>query len=70
MYPLTGPLALALLAIIVYYRVVARKLPLPPGPPGELFSGNLKQLIGRPWLVYAKWATRYGKELNRICITS
>lgn len=70
MYPLTGLLALGLLAIVVYYRVVARKLPLPPGPPGELISGNVKELIGHRWLVYAKWAASYGEEPNRICVTS
>lgn len=73
MHPLTGLVALGLLAIIVYRRVIARKLPLPPGPTGELIAGSLKPLMTlRPWLVYMKWAETYGKDppASRICISS
>lgn len=70
MDPFIGAIVFSLLAIVVYYRGATRKLTLPPGPPGELISGSIKQLIHRrPWLVYAKWAETYGEEPNRTCIT-
>ena len=54
--------ALVLLVFCVYYfQFSARGLPLPPGPSGELIGGNVKQLTGPPWLVYAKWAELYGE---------
>jgi hypothetical protein len=55
-----GTILLFLLGLIIY-RFASHTLPLPPGPPGKLISGNVHQLPkGNAWQTYAKWAETYG----------
>ncbi|TBU62200.1 cytochrome P450 [Dichomitus squalens] len=40
----------------------ARRLPVPPGPPGLPIIGNVFDLPrSKPWLTYQDWAMKYGK---------
>ncbi|KAK7040939.1 cytochrome p450 [Paramarasmius palmivorus] len=37
----------------------------PPGPPGRLFGGNLKDIpVKKPWIAYADWAKQYGDVMH------
>ena len=39
-----------------------RTLPLPPGPPGIPWIGNVTGIdTNAPWLTYREWAKTYGK---------
>ncbi|KAF8915153.1 cytochrome P450 [Mucidula mucida] len=55
----------AVIALLLYNKRYTNRLPLPPGPPGSLLSGNLhsapKQL---PWLAYTKWKDTYGPVVH------
>ncbi|KAF9803491.1 hypothetical protein IEO21_09664 [Rhodonia placenta] len=58
---------LAILAIVllvtavVFYTKGTRRAPLPPGPRGIPFLGNLFQFnVMRPYPQYLKWAQKYG----------
>ncbi|KAK7037754.1 hypothetical protein VNI00_010715 [Paramarasmius palmivorus] len=43
----------------------ARSIHYPPGPPGRLFGGNLKDIpVKKPWLAYADWAKQYGDVMH------
>ncbi len=57
----------AVIALLLYNKRYTNRLPLPPGPPGSLLSGNLhsapKQL---PWLAYTKWKDTYGSLSQQI----
>ncbi|EJD40449.1 cytochrome P450 [Auricularia subglabra TFB-10046 SS5] len=42
-----------------------RRLPLPPGPAGQLFIGNLLDApTAKEWLTYAAWAKTYGNIIS------
>ncbi|KAF9260207.1 cytochrome P450 [Marasmius fiardii PR-910] len=48
------------LAFVLYWKT-RKTLPLPPGPPAKLISGNIHQLQGKePWKLHAKWSEGYG----------
>ncbi|KAF9256846.1 cytochrome P450 [Marasmius fiardii PR-910] len=61
-------IALSFFLVFVIYRTWSRQsgsLPLPPGPPPKLISGNLHQLQRvEPWVGYMKWAEKYGPILH------
>ncbi|THU75795.1 cytochrome P450, partial [Dendrothele bispora CBS 962.96] len=41
------------------------RLPLPPGPPSKLFSGNVHQIPrNEPWKTYAQWSKIFGPVLH------
>jgi hypothetical protein len=59
-YSIVGCILLAFLGLVIY-RLASHKLPLPPGPPGKLISGNVHQLPkSEGWRTYAEWAETYG----------
>ena len=38
-------------------------LPFPPGPEGEFFFGNARQMPEKSqWLAFANWGKKYGKS--------
>lgn len=44
-------------------RSRSRPYPLPPGPPGLPWVGNVIGIdAGAPWLTYSKWAKTYGQS--------
>ena len=48
---------------------VRRSLPLPPGPKGVPFLGNLYNMpTVKPWLTYKEWARSYGTS-SRVTLT-
>lgn len=67
-------LALTLAAIIVvdilfvlYTRRPAHSLPYPPGPKGEFFFGNARQMPAKAqWTTFAKWGEQYGEAALRL----
>ncbi|KAF5391109.1 hypothetical protein D9757_003068 [Collybiopsis confluens] len=64
MSPLILILTSALISVLflLYHRRVVSKydrLSIPPGPPGNIFSGVKNQLSPSPWLKYAQWAEHY-----------
>lgn len=55
--------ALILVAVLLHRRNRRKSLPLPPGPKGLPFIGNLLDIPGpqeHQWLVYKKWSETYG----------
>jgi hypothetical protein len=59
-YVIVGCILLPLLALVTC-GLASRQLPLPPGPPGKLISGNVHQLPKTEgYRTYAKWADVYG----------
>lgn len=64
-YFILGPIVLALLGLAVtqlFLYIFTRKAPLPPGPTGKFFSGNVHQLPkSEPWRTYADWKEKYGE---------
>ncbi|KAL0581129.1 hypothetical protein V5O48_000918 [Marasmius crinis-equi] len=47
------------------YKKTKERMPLPPGPPHKLISGNLHQLQRtEPWEGYMKWGAIYGPILH------
>ncbi|KAJ7701790.1 cytochrome P450 [Mycena rosella] len=61
-HSILGLLAAAVLSAELLRRLLhAKRLPLPPGPPPRLLTGNVHQLPkSEPWLRYAEWAKEYG----------
>jgi len=56
-----GATILALIVASVVYQLTSNKLPLPPGPPAEILSGNVHQVPkSEPWRTFAKWSEIYG----------
>ncbi|KAG2358710.1 cytochrome P450 [Suillus spraguei] len=54
-------LLVAALAAVFFYSRQQSRLPLPPGPSSNFFTGNLYQLPKtEPWVAYAAWAEIYG----------
>ncbi|KAF9002580.1 cytochrome P450 [Cyathus striatus] len=46
------------------YRSNPKKLPLPPGPKGYPFIGNLLNFpTYKPWLVYAEWCKKFNSDI-------
>jgi hypothetical protein len=71
MYQLTTTDTIAIIAFVVTSvlllarTVFSRSLPLPPGPPAKLWSGNAHQVPKEhPWLTYQTWAKKYGPILH------
>lgn len=65
---LVGAAFLASVLTLIYTKFFGKKspYPLPPGPPGKLFVGNLGQLsIDHPEQDYIRW----GKEYSKTSIT-
>ena len=61
----------AIFCIELYLKNSRRQLrssyPLPPGPPGLPWVGNVIGInAGAPWLTYSKWRKTYG-QLPRLC---
>jgi len=58
-------LALVLVALLAarslttVYRRRTNK-PMPPGPPGLPFIGNVLQIPSLPWFQFTKWSEEYG----------
>ncbi|EEB99597.1 hypothetical protein MPER_00694 [Moniliophthora perniciosa FA553] len=72
MHPLTS-LVYAFLASVtlavagrVFNLLPHRRVPrYPPGPPGYTITGNFFDVPRKkPWVVYAKWARRYGNIMH------
>jgi hypothetical protein len=49
-------------ATVFFYSRQRGRLPLPPGPPPNFWTGNAHQLLPKnePWRVYVRWAEIYG----------
>ena len=48
-----------------YLQNTGPGLPLPPGPPGLPWVGNVIGIDTKaPWLTYREWAKTYGKSLH------
>ncbi|KIK41645.1 hypothetical protein CY34DRAFT_805807 [Suillus luteus UH-Slu-Lm8-n1] len=49
-------------ATVFFYSRRRGRLPLPPGPPPNFWTGNAHQLLPKnePWRVYVRWAEIYG----------
>jgi len=62
----TGTLALGCVVVLYIGRRVLRSLtsyPLPPGPPGLPWVGNVIGVnTSAPWVMYAEWARTYGRS--------
>ncbi|KDQ63502.1 hypothetical protein JAAARDRAFT_147890 [Jaapia argillacea MUCL 33604] len=58
-----GAIAIAsLVAYVLWSTSQAPRLPLPPGPKGLPFIGNVRDLPKElPWLTYTEWAANYGE---------
>ena len=61
----TGALAIGSVVVLYIGRRAyenRRYNPLPPGPPGLPWVGNVLGVdTGAPWITYAEWARMYGK---------
>ena len=70
MYDWTATGALSLGCVVVLYiarRALGRRTayPLPPGPPGLPWVGNVIGVdTNAPWITYAEWARTYGRLLH------
>ena len=57
-----GSVGLILLGLAIFRFMLRNRLPLPPGPPRKLFTGNFHQLpTTETWKTYAEWGKTYGK---------
>ena len=55
-------IALVFLTLTISRFLPRNRLPLPPGPPRKLLTGNFNQLPTREnWKTYAEWGKSYGK---------
>lgn len=60
-------LPLAIAFVIFYQRLTARKLPLPPSPPGDFLVGHVFKIPHfSAGIVYAEWAKQYGMFVIRV----
>ena len=56
-------LAVLCFTLVLWYRKNRRLLPLPPGPPPRLISGNGHQLPrSNLWKVLSEWSAAYGRD--------
>ncbi|KZT21317.1 cytochrome P450 [Neolentinus lepideus HHB14362 ss-1] len=54
----------SLITFLLYYYVLRRRLPLPPGPSPKLISGNVHQLPRqKAWETFAAWAKSYNSSV-------
>ncbi|EJD40438.1 cytochrome P450 [Auricularia subglabra TFB-10046 SS5] len=59
---LLGLAALGTVFWAISRHILSPRYPLPPGPPGKPFIGNLLDIPkGKNWLAYATWAETYGE---------
>ena len=59
-----GALLLGVLQLVSYgfKRFTSRNAPYPPGPPGSLIVGNLRDLPPTfAWLTFTEWGNKFGK---------
>lgn len=59
--------SIVVLAVLSALFCSNTRLPLHPGPPPKLLSGNIHQIPGTaPWAAFAEWSRQYGMIL--LCI--
>ena len=57
-----GSIGLILLGLAISQFLSRNRLPLAPGPPRKLFTGNFHQLpTTETWKTYAEWGKTHGK---------
>jgi hypothetical protein len=64
-FVLTSYGLLILIATVIYFIIIRRRNPLPPGPPGDPIIGHLRKMpTSKTGHVFHEWAKIYGGSLD------